>query len=72
MVSLGGFGLLLMLLLTGRLVTKSQYEEVKADRDSYKKTAELLLNDKQADLTRDTTMIHLLEEIKELAKEGKT
>lgn len=39
-ISLGGFGLLLLLLLFGRLVTKSQYDELRADRDAWRAACE--------------------------------
>src|SRR6476620_8193412 len=41
LISLGGFGLLLILLLTGRVVTKSAFDEMRSDRDAYKAAAEL-------------------------------
>jgi hypothetical protein len=62
--SLGGFGLLLALLLWGRVVTKSTHDEMRADRDAWKHAAELAREDRQSQIDRDAVLLRLLEEIK--------
>jgi hypothetical protein len=69
LVSLGGFGLLLILLLTDRLYTRSAYQEMKAERDSYKRTTEILLANEQTDLKRDEVIHRIFEEIREIARD---
>jgi hypothetical protein len=41
LVSLGGFGFLLVLLLLGRVQTKAAYDEMKEDRDAWKAACEI-------------------------------
>lgn len=59
---------MLTLLLIGKLYTAGAYNEMKADRDQWKKAYEILRDEKQGDLDRDAVILHILEEIKEAAK----
>lgn len=73
-VSLGGFGLLLMLILTGYLVTKKNYDEMKQDRDDWRNRsdAESALRVKAQEaltiaLEQGQTTALALEEIRQLS-----
>lgn len=73
--NLGGFGLLLFLLLVGKLWTKAAYEKQEQAADAWKTAYEIerdahikLQQDRQAQLERDQITHKLLEDLKSSAR----
>ena len=80
--NLGVAGLMIALILAGRLWPKSSVDEIKAlqearieqlkiDRDAWRSAFELLRDKEQGQLERDAVLLRLLEEIKAAGLEAR-
>ena len=77
LISLGGFGLLIVLLLTGWVVTKRAYDELRSDRDSWRRAYEdehslrmKLERSTDTVLEQGRLTIHLLEALNQGGQRG--
>jgi hypothetical protein len=60
LISLGGFGLLLVLLLLGRVVTKATLDEMRTEKEAWRTAAELA----------NQTVVSLQESLRQFADQG--